>query len=136
MPEHQPMGDLEIVNAPKNLDFIQIQKDLQEHIGRTTAPAYTHEEMIERFRDEQLAITNELAEIWDQLPWKHWKVDHRARRPKMLDPHTLTEIQFELIDIFHFFLNMCIATGMDWQRFCDLYMTKMRENHDRQDRGY
>jgi hypothetical protein len=136
MPEHQPMSDLQIVRAPTELDFIQIQSDLQERIGRDTTPAVTLGELHVRLREEKEAIDQEFAEIWDLLPWKHWKSVHRANRQDAIPDVERLELKYELIDIFHFVLNMCIILGMDWQEFCDLYVTKMRENHDRQDRGY
>lgn len=136
MPEHQQMKDLTVVHAPKDLDFIQIQKELQDRLDRDTTPAVTLGEMHTRLRDEKEAIDNEFAEVWDLLPWKHWKSAHQRLRQDAINDTDRLELKYELVDIFHFWANMCIIAGMDWAEFRNLYMTKNRENHARQDRGY
>lgn len=74
-------------------------------------------------------INNEVEEIRDYTPWKHWKQypDH------VLD---LDEIRMEYIDLLHFVLEgMCYLgmTGPDIYRY---YISKHLENLRRQREGY
>lgn len=71
--------------------------------------------------------------------WKAWKANNLEKRAtliKDLSPEDQLEIKFELIDIWHFFLNMNVALGMDSQEIFELYFLKNKENFDRQNRGY
>ncbi len=71
--------------------------------------------------------------------WKAWKsnnLEKRATLIKDLSPEDQLEIKFELIDIWHFFLNMNIALGMTSDEIFELYYLKNKENFERQNRGY
>lgn len=71
--------------------------------------------------------------------WKAWKANNLEKRATLisdLSPEDQLEIKFELIDIWHFFLNMNVALGMDSQEIFELYFLKNKENFDRQNRGY
>ena len=74
---------------------------------------------------------NELEEIREQLPWKHWKgyPDYNLKE-------TLPEIKYEFIDLLHFLLESFIILGMDGEEVLKLYHSKNQQNHDRQDKGY
>jgi len=73
-----------------------------------------------------LAIQQELAEMIDSIPWKWWK--------KMEWDHN--NIKIEIIDIFHFVINLAQAAGMDAEEFCDLFYKKNMLNTIRQNKGY
>ena len=70
-----------------------------------------------------LACMDELTELLNELNWKWWKnekpLDHEA-------------IRGELVDVLHFFVSMCIRSGMDAKDLFDGYVAKNRENFDRQ----
>ena len=71
--------------------------------------------------------------------WKAWKANNLQKRATLisdLSPEDQLEIKFELIDIWHFFLNMNVALGLDSQEIFELYYLKNKENFDRQNRGY
>lgn len=71
--------------------------------------------------------------------WKAWKANNLEKRAtliKDLSPEDQLEIKFELIDIWHFFLNMNVALGLDSQEIFELYFLKNKENFDRQNNGY
>lgn len=70
-----------------------------------------------------LACMDELTELLNELNWKWWK------NPKPLDPEA---IKGELVDVLHFFVSMCLKSGMSAQDLFDGYVAKNRENFDRQ----
>lgn len=73
---------------------------------------------------QTLAMMSELAELIDEVNFKWWK------NPKPLDDE---KIKYEIVDIFHFFMSMCITAGMSADELYELYKNKNKENFDRQD---
>ena len=72
---------------------------------------------------ETLAMMSELAELIDEVNFKWWK------DAKPVDP---TRVKEELVDILHFFVSMCLKTGMSAQELYSMYLEKNRENFERQ----
>ncbi|OQB25306.1 MAG: dUTPase [Firmicutes bacterium ADurb.Bin182] len=70
-----------------------------------------------------LAIIAELGELLDEVNFKWWK------NPKEIDKASIKE---ELADILHFFISMCIRTGMDPEELYCVYHNKNKENFNRQ----
>lgn len=70
-----------------------------------------------------LAIISELGELLDEVNFKWWK------NAKPLNQAAINE---ELIDILHFFISMCIRSGMDAEALYRIYTEKNKENFDRQ----
>ena len=65
------------------------------------------EEWIQR---ETLAMMSELAELIDEVNFKWWK------NKKPVD---IELVRGELVDILHFFVSMCLKTGMDAEMLFD-----------------
>ena len=80
--------------------------------------------MQEWLQKQTLAMISELAELLDEVNFKWWK-----------NPHALNvdAIQEELSDILHFFISMCIESGMDAEALYRIYLGKNKENVMRQD---
>lgn len=91
--------------------------ELAERRGLQSIPM---EEWIQR---ETLAMISELAELIDEVNFKWWK------NPKEVNEHAVKE---ELVDILHFFVSMCLKTGMNAEELYNRYMQKNQENFDRQ----
>jgi dimeric dUTPase (all-alpha-NTP-PPase superfamily) len=72
---------------------------------------------------QTLAMLSELAELIDEVNFKWWK------NPKPVDGDRVKE---ELVDILHFFVSMCLTSGMSAQELFDRYIEKNQENFDRQ----
>ena len=70
-----------------------------------------------------LAMVSELSEVLDEVNFKWWKNE------KPVDQKAL---QGELVDVFHFFLSMCLKAGMNADDLYAGYLDKNRENFDRQ----
>ena len=78
-----------------------------------------------------LAIHAEISEMLNRTNWKFWKktkVDYTEDRIK--------ELHFELIDILHFWVNLCILWDLTPEKLVNLFEEKNKENHNRQNRGY
>ena len=72
---------------------------------------------------ETLAMISELSELIDEVNFKWWK----AKKP--VEPERVKE---ELVDILHFFVSMCLKSGMNADELHARYLRKNRENFDRQ----
>lgn len=72
---------------------------------------------------EVLAMLSELSEVLDEVNFKWWK------NPKPLDDNA---IRGELVDILHFFISMCLKSGMTADELFARYRDKNKENFDRQ----
>ena len=82
----------------------------------------------QKFINEQaLAMFVETAEMIQETNWKSWK------KPKEIDQAKFRE---ELIDMWHFMINLTIASGMDASDVYEQFMAKHRINRERQDKGY
>jgi dimeric dUTPase (all-alpha-NTP-PPase superfamily) len=79
-------------------------------------------------------LTLEFAELLERLPYKEWRTYTTEQRE--LSKEELLEVKYEYIDMFHFFLNIGISLGIDGVEFEKLYVTKNKENFNRQNRGY
>lgn len=72
---------------------------------------------------QTLAMMSEMAELIDEVNFKWWK------NPRPLDDE---KIKYEIVDIMHFFVSMCLTAGMDSKELFELYLNKNKENFDRQ----
>ena len=109
----------------KNMDKLDkiflMQKALNDDIAeRRNLDRSDKAEWLQR---QALAMMNEMAELIDEVNFKWWK------NPKPLDDE---KIKYEIVDILHFFVSMCLTSGMDSKELFDLYLNKNKENFDRQ----
>lgn len=80
-------------------------------------------------------MTLEFAELLERLPFKEWKTYTPEQLAGMTEDQKL-ETWYEYADMFHFFINIGLALGIDGDTLEKLYVTKNAENFDRQKRGY
>lgn len=107
------MDKLDTIFAYQN----KFDTELMERRGLTDIP------MEQWIQKETLAMLSELAELIDEVNFKWWK------NPRPVD---VGKVKDELVDILHFFVSMCLKTGMDAQELCARYLDKNKENFDRQ----
>ncbi len=72
---------------------------------------------------ETLAMLSEMAELIAEVNFKWWK------NPKEIDYNNVKD---ELVDVFHFFMSMCLKVGMDADELLSRYVKKNEENFKRQ----
>ncbi|MEA4938196.1 hypothetical protein SDC9_135763 [bioreactor metagenome] len=103
------------------LDVIfQLQQSLDEDIVARRNLDFPKEVWMQK---EVLAMISELSEVLDEVNFKWWK------NPKPVDDAAL---KGELVDVLHFFVSMCLKSGMSAQELFELYKAKNQENFDRQ----
>jgi dimeric dUTPase (all-alpha-NTP-PPase superfamily) len=101
--------------------IFELQRELDDFITeRRGLASISYEEWMQK---DVLAITSELGELLNEVNFKWWK------NPKELDAGSIKE---ELVDIFHFFISMCIRTGMGPEELFSVYNNKNEENFNRQ----
>jgi dimeric dUTPase (all-alpha-NTP-PPase superfamily) len=102
-------------------DIFRLQKSFDDDlIQRRQLEGVSMEEWMQK---ETLAIMTELSELLSEVNYKWWK------NPKPVDHDAVKE---ELVDVLHFFVSMCIKSGMSAQELHDLYIAKNQENFNRQ----
>lgn len=91
--------------------------------GQITDP----EERIQFIKDMDLALNDEMAEFRGEIGWKPWATSRHVNEEAA---------QGELVDAFHFFMNLCMAVNMTPLMLFEKYMLKRQKNADRQAAGY
>ncbi len=103
------------------LDVIfDMQQSLDNDIVERRNLSYPKEVWMQK---EVLAMISELSEVLDEVNFKWWK------NSKPIDDAAL---KGELVDVLHFFVSMCLKSGMDADELFELYRAKNQENFDRQ----
>jgi len=74
-----------------------------------------------------MALMDELMEALRETPWKPWKKGQTLDYDRVKD---------ELVDAWHFLMNLMLWTGMDATELYTRYQGKNLENHRRQDEDY
>ena len=73
------------------------------------------------------AMTQEMAELVDSVPWKWW-----AKYQKFDEQNARVEV----VDLFHFLISMAQVLGMSADDVFNAYIKKNEVNFKRQDSGY
>ena len=74
-----------------------------------------------------LACIDELMEALRETPWKPWKKQQAFNEEKFKE---------ELIDAWHFIINLSLASGMTSNELYQRFMEKNKTNFKRQNEGY
>lgn len=109
------------VRGEDKLDVLfRMQKGLDAYIREKRKLDYSAGEWVCK---KAMALMVELGEVVDEAHYKWWKNYNE------IDSAALKE---EIADVLHFFLGMCIDSGMTADELFDIYMKKNKENYDRQ----
>lgn len=73
------------------------------------------------------AMTQELAELTDSVPWKWWA------KYQDLDEQNA---RVEVVDLLHFLISLALTLGMSAEDVFDAYLKKNEVNFKRQETGY
>lgn len=76
-------------------------------------------------------MSQEIAETRDYLPWKSWK-NYKDYDYKKVEK----ELRYEVVDILHFWLELCLVLGISGTDIVKYYFAKCWQNHQRQRKGY
>ena len=137
--------------------MLNAQNSLQVHLSETVEGNKCPDdlskigEIYDWLRDNKIALDDEFREVVDALPgmnlpekdrsalWKKWKANHLKLREKdisELEPNELKELKFELIDMWHFFMNMMLGLRISSKELFTYYYYKNLENIRRYNSKY
>jgi dimeric dUTPase (all-alpha-NTP-PPase superfamily) len=113
--------------APDKLEEIfRLQDQLNQRIGMNAA-ALTDEERVKWVLNYTRAMTQEIAELVDSVPWKWWA---------KYQTFDVQNARVEVVDLFHFLISIAQVLGMSPDDVYQAYVKKNQVNHQRQDSGY
>jgi len=107
-------------------EMFSMQKALNLRIGVNT-DSMTDEEKVKWLLNYCRAMTQEIAELTDSVPWKWW-----AKYQKFEEQNARVEV----VDIFHFLISAAQVLGMSADDVYNAYLKKNAVNFQRQDSGY
>lgn len=113
-------------------DMLKQAFELQGNLQRETYGAHpsdipTTAEKIVFIKDMHIALTDELHEMLAETSWKPWQSAEYINTDAA---------KGELVDAFHFFMNLCMAVDMDATELFEKYQAKRLKNIKRQEEGY
>lgn len=130
-------------------DIMRMQADTQENVYGYKFDEMFLSELMSYWHLNNHSMIDEIHEATDSLGgikdghgnavWKRWKKAHNTYdkiKFSDLSKRDQLECKFEIIDILHFFMNYAISVGMTPEEMYNMYMSKNKENRDRQSRGY
>jgi len=129
-----PVAELEL-GEQSLVKMFDMQKSLQERLGYDF-DNLTMEQRVAHLKENWIALSDEFSETLERLPWKKWKKYTPEAKADWTSEEQKVETQFEVIDMFHFMINMALLVGIDGETAWKMYAQKNAENFARQDRGY
>lgn len=107
-------------------ELFRMQKALNERIGVRT-DAMAEAEKTQWVLNYCRAMTQEIAELTDSVPWKWW-----AKYQKFDEQNARVEV----VDLFHFLISLAQTLGMSADDVFSAYCKKNEVNFKRQESGY
>jgi dimeric dUTPase (all-alpha-NTP-PPase superfamily) len=107
-------------------EIFRLQEKLNARIG-VHLNQLSDEEKTHWILNYTRAMTQELSELIDSVPWKWW-----AKYQKFDEQNA----RIEVIDLFHFLISIAQVLGMTADDVFAAYVKKNQINHQRQDSGY
>lgn len=107
-------------------ELFRLQRALNKRIGVRTEKM-TDEEKTKWVLNYCRAMSQEIAELTDSVPWKWW-----AKYQKF-DPQNA---RVEVVDLFHFLISLAQVLGMSADDVFNTYVKKNAVNFQRQASGY
>jgi len=115
------------MNQPDQLrEMFRMQMALNERIGVKTA-SMTDDEKTRWLLNYCRAMSQEIAELTDSVPWKWWA------KYQTLD---VQNARVEVVDLFHFLISAAQVLGMSADDVYTAYLKKNEVNFKRQETGY
>lgn len=105
--------------------MFEMQERLQNKLGN--APTPNHGLNIDYIKDMSLAAIDEILEALHETPWKPWKQNQKYNEEKF---------QNEIVDLWHFAINLTLASGMNYKELFKKFNEKNKVNNERKKQGY
>lgn len=103
--------------------MMRLQDELQRNTYGIDYSRMTDEERIHHFKEMLHAFNDEMHEALGEMGWKPWATSRHFNTPA---------VQAELIDAWHFFMNLMLISGLTPERLSELYEGKRAKNITRQ----
>ena len=103
-----------------------LQEELNKRIGVDTANL-AEKDQIQWVLNYSRAMSQELAELVDSVPWKWW-----AKYQEFDEQNARVEV----VDLFHFLISLAQVLGMNADDVFNAYVKKNEVNFKRQESGY
>ncbi|WP_148686382.1 dUTPase [Candidatus Nitrosocosmicus hydrocola] len=123
-----------LFNAQKSLinqDYSKSEKgnDISQSPENKMKRLYETSEPFSGYRIFMLssALLHEVVELQRETGWKWWKTEKAIEGQR---------IQEEVIDLWHFLIQLSIEAGLDPELLISKYIEKNKENTKRQQQGY
>ena len=114
--------------------MFKMQKAFQDKVDQR----YKSTDLKERaafLRDHFVFCNQEMQEMLYEIPFfKHWK-DYSKMTDEEVE-EAYDKAKEEIIDAWHFFINIMLGLGMTAEELFTRYLDKHKENIRRQDEGY
>jgi dimeric dUTPase (all-alpha-NTP-PPase superfamily) len=107
-------------------EIFQLQEQLNRRIGVDTSNM-TDEERQKWVLNYCRAMTQEVAELTDSVPWKWWA------KYQTFDKQNA---RVEVVDLLHFLISLAQVLEMDANDIYEAYAKKHKVNVSRQESGY
>src|SRR5204862_6177963 len=107
-------------------ELFRMQRAMNERIGVNTE-AMSDEEKAKWLLNYCRAMTQEIAELTDSVPWKWW-----ANYQNFDEQNARVEV----VDLFHFLISAAQVLGMSADDVFNAYTKKNEVNFKRQESGY
>jgi hypothetical protein len=121
---HEPPVNM----AEDRLDFmLRTQREFQEMMNGYPLDSQDIETRIENIKTSVLAALDELHEALGEIGWKPWATSRHINNDAF---------RSELIDVWHFLMNLFLHAGMTGDDIIRLYIEKQAKNRARQRDGY
>ena len=126
-PEEKIRSPFSPMTEPDQLrELFRMQKSLNERIGVFT-DAMSEADKTKWVLNYTRAMSQELAELTDSVPWKWWA------KYQTFDEQNA---RVEVVDLLHFVISLAQVLGMDADAVFAAYLKKNEVNLKRQDTGY
>jgi dimeric dUTPase (all-alpha-NTP-PPase superfamily) len=107
-------------------ELFRMQQALNERIGVRT-DGMTDEDKTKWVLNYCRAMSQEIAELTDSVPWKWWA------KYQQFDPQNA---RVEVVDLFHFLISLAQVLGLSADDVFQAYVKKNEVNFKRQETGY
>ncbi len=129
-------------------EYIKEKKpEYKEYYGDVIGPDTPIKVIADFIMMQKQCIDDEIQELLQAIggseignaSWKYWKTSHKIAKEKKfseLSEDEKKEAHMEVIDIWHFFMNIMLILGIDSKMMTNYYFSKNEENGRRQNEGY
>lgn len=108
-------------------EMFRMQAELNKRIGVRPGDEMSESDQQKWILNYCRAMTQELAELTDSVPWKWWA---------KYQTYDKQNARVEVVDLFHFLISLAEILGMSADDVYRLYTEKNKVNFQRQESGY